>query len=258
MPEHEGSAAGMPEVVAVARILETSVSTVTEEGLLNVITNAVTARRPTVFVGLYAALFRTLRHSAVYRDLVARSVTYPDGSGVVRELHKREVPDAERLATTDVIHPLARLAEQHRWRVGLYGAAPGVAERAASALRTTAPGIDIVGVWDGYSGGPADAELAEARLDLALVALGAERQERWAFEVGVPAGIPAVVTCGGLFDFLAGDRRRAPGWMQRFGLEWVFRTLLEPRRLFARYLLGNSSFLIRARAERRRQRRAAT
>jgi N-acetylglucosaminyldiphosphoundecaprenol N-acetyl-beta-D-mannosaminyltransferase len=258
MPEHEGSASKLPDAGPAARILETPVSTVTQEGLLDAITHAVDARRSTVFVGLYAALFRTLRHSEVYRDLVARSVTYPDGSGVVRELRKRAVPDAERLATTDVIHPLARLAEQHRWRIGLYGAAPGVAERAAAALRTTAPQLDIVGVWDGYSGGPSTAELADARLDVVLVALGAERQERWAFEVGVAAGVPAVVTCGGLFDFLAGDRRRAPTWMQRSGLEWVFRTLLEPRRLFARYLLGNSFFLLRARAERVRQQRGST
>ena len=70
------------------------------------------------------------------------------------------------------------------------------------------------------------------------------------YEVACKAGVPAVLTCGGLFDFLAGDRRRAPRWMQRTGLEWAFRVMLEPRRLFVRYLLGNWFFLSAARRER--------
>jgi N-acetylglucosaminyldiphosphoundecaprenol N-acetyl-beta-D-mannosaminyltransferase len=58
------------------------------------------------------------------------------------------------------------------------------------------------------------------------------------------------LTCGGLFDFLAGDKRRAPAWVQRAGLEWAFRVLLEPRRLFARYFVGNGYFLWRVRGDR--------
>jgi N-acetylglucosaminyldiphosphoundecaprenol N-acetyl-beta-D-mannosaminyltransferase len=231
-------------------LLGIPVSTVTEQRLLDAVGDAVAARTPTVFVGLYASLFRTISRDHDYRDLVARSSTYPDGKGVVSELRHRGVRDAERTATTDVVHPIARLAARRHWRIGLYGAATGVAERAAARLTASAPGVDVVAIWDGYSGGPSVPELQHAQLDVLLVALGAARQEAWAYDVGVAAGVPAILTCGGLLDFLAGDKRRAPRWMQRAGLEWAFRVILEPRRLCGRYLLGNSYFLVHARADR--------
>jgi len=235
-----------------AQLLGVPVSVVTEVALLDAVNRAVDSRRPTVFVGLYASLFRGLGTDPRYRGLVARSITYPDGQGVVTELRKRGVADAERLATTDVVHPIVRLAARRGWRVGLYGAAPGVAERAAVAVSSGVPGLTIAGAWDGFSGTPTAAELRAAGVDVLFVALGAGRQERWAYEVAAAAGVPAVLTCGGLFDFLAGDKRRAPYWMQRAGLEWVFRILLEPRRLFRRYLLGNTHFLLAARRDRGR------
>jgi N-acetylglucosaminyldiphosphoundecaprenol N-acetyl-beta-D-mannosaminyltransferase len=234
----------------VASILGVSFSVVDEAGLLDAVRAVVRAADPTVFVGLYAALFRRLADDPQYRNLIDRSVTYPDGFGVVRELRKRGVSSAMRLATTDMVYPLTADAARNGWRIVLFGARPGVAERAARALERSAPGVAIVGIWDGYSGGPSVIQLREARADVALVAIGAPAQERWAFDVAVPAGVPAIMTCGGLFDFLAGDKRRAPAWMQRAGLEWLFRVLLEPRRLIRRYLEGNLYFLRRARRER--------
>jgi N-acetylglucosaminyldiphosphoundecaprenol N-acetyl-beta-D-mannosaminyltransferase len=233
-----------------ARLIGVPVTVVTEERLLDAVSHVVDSHAPTVFVGLYAALYRTLEQQPNYRDLVTRSVTYPDGAGVVKELHKRGVDEAQRLATTDVVHPICRLAAARGWRVGLYGAAPGVAERAAQALAVSAAGVQVSAVWDGYSGGPSVEELRAANLDILFVALGAPRQEAWAHDTAVRAGVPAVLTCGGLLDFLSGDKRRAPRWMQRAGLEWVFRILLEPRRLLGRYLLGNSHFLRQARTDR--------
>jgi N-acetylglucosaminyldiphosphoundecaprenol N-acetyl-beta-D-mannosaminyltransferase len=232
------------------RVLGMPVSVVTAAGLLDAISRAVETRTPTVFVGLYAALFRATASDAEYRELVASSVTYPDGQGLVVELQRRGVTQAQRLATTDMVHPIIGLAAERGWRIGLYGAAPGVADRAAEKLAAAVPGADIVAVWDGYSGGPSTEQLQAARLDVLFVALGARRQERWAHRVGAAAGVPAVLTCGGLLDFVAGDKRRAPRWMQRLALEWAFRVLLEPRRLLTRYLLGNTYFLWHARKDR--------
>jgi N-acetylglucosaminyldiphosphoundecaprenol N-acetyl-beta-D-mannosaminyltransferase len=235
---------------AAASILGVRFSVVDESALLTAVRSAVRDGRPTVFVGLYAALFRRLADDPEYRDLIDRSATYPDGFGVVRELHKRGVAHAMRLATTDMVYPLSAEAARQGWRIVMFGARPGVAERAARALEHSTPGVEIVGIWDGYSGGPSVDQLREARADIALIAIGAPAQEQWAFDVAVPAGVPAIMTCGGLFDFMAGDKRRAPAWMQRAGLEWLFRVLLEPRRLIRRYLEGNLYFLRRARRER--------
>lgn len=231
-------------------LLGVPVSVVSIGPLLDAIDNAVTLRNPTVFVGLYASLFRIIGRDPQYRAMVARSVTYPDGQGVVAELRKRRVADAERLATTDIVHPILKLAAGRNWRVGLYGSAAGVAERAASNLRYTTPGLNVVAVWDGYSPEVSVAEVQDARVDLLFVALGARRQETWAYDTAMAAGVPAIMTCGGLLDFLAGDKRRAPRWLQQAGLEWAFRVMLEPRRLIGRYLLGNSYFLWCARIDR--------
>jgi N-acetylglucosaminyldiphosphoundecaprenol N-acetyl-beta-D-mannosaminyltransferase len=221
-----------------------------EQALLDAIADAVLTRRPAVFTGLYAAMFRQMDRDPDLRRYVERSVTYPDGYGVVRELGLRGVLGVPRLATTDVVHPIVGLAVDQKWRVGFYGGVPGVAERAAAALRKTAPGFEVVWVRDGFSPQPSIAELREARLDLVFVGLGAPRQDQWAHETAISAGVPAVLTCGGLFDFLCGDRRRAPKWMQQWGLEWSFRLALEPRRLARRYLDGNLYFLRRCRGER--------
>lgn len=242
----------IPPRSEVATILGTPVDVATESELLARVAGAVDAEAPTVFVGLYAALFRTMAHDEVYHCDVSRSVTYPDGRGVVSELQLRGVARAERLATTDVVHPIMASAAVQGWRVGFYGANAEVAERAAAGLRAAHPGLRIVAVWDGYRKLEAEA-LRAARLDVIFVGIGAGRQERWAHDVAVAAGVPAILTCGGLFDFLAGDKARAPRWMQKMGLEWAFRVLLEPRRLFMRYLLGNGYFMTAARRERRRR-----
>ena len=157
---------------------------------------------------------------------------------------------AQRVATTDVIHPLSDLAGERAWRIGLYGGADGVAERAAASLRELHPEVQIVATWSGFGTPPSIGELRAAKLDVLMVGLGAGKQEHYAHTVAAPAGVPAILTCGGLFDFLSGDARRAPMWMQSAGLEWAFRVLREPRRFFVRYLLGNTFFLTAARAER--------
>lgn len=233
-----------------SEILGVAIWLTEKQALLDAIADAVLTRRPTVFTGLYAAMFRQMDRDPDLRRYVENSVTYPDGYGVVRELGLRGIAGVPRLATTDVVHPIVRLAADKGWRIGLYGGAAGVAERAATALRESSPGLEVVAVWDGFDAEPSVAELREARLDLVFVGLGAPRQDQWAHDTAVSAGIPAVLTCGGLFDFLCGDRRRAPKWMQQCGLEWSFRLALEPRRLARRYLDGNLYFVRRCRDER--------
>ena len=101
----------------VAAILGVQFSVVDDTGLLDAVRRAVRDGNPTVFVGLYAALFRRLADDPEYRQLIDRSVTYPDGFGVVRELHKRGVSHAMRLATTDMVNPLATEAARSGWRI---------------------------------------------------------------------------------------------------------------------------------------------
>ena len=88
------------------------------------------------------------------------------------------------------------------------------------------------------------AQVREFGPDLILVGRGAPVQEYWASTVADHLAQVAVFTCGGLFDFMSGSARRAPRWMRRAGLEWLYRVGQEPRRLMVRYLCGNSLFLV--------------
>jgi N-acetylglucosaminyldiphosphoundecaprenol N-acetyl-beta-D-mannosaminyltransferase len=88
------------------------------------------------------------------------------------------------------------------------------------------------------------AMIAEARPHVVWVALGCPKQELWMARNAAFLGVPMMVGIGAAFDFLAGDKKRAPRWIQDAGLEWLFRLLSEPRRLWKRYLIGNSVFVL--------------
>ncbi|MBR0662126.1 WecB/TagA/CpsF family glycosyltransferase [Roseomonas oryzicola] len=153
-------------------------------------------------------------------------------------------PLRERVSTTDFIHDAARAAVADGLRFYFLGAAPGVAAEAGNRLRRQHPGLDIVGIRHGYFApeqvAEICAEVTRRRTDVLWVGLGSPRQETFAVACQAQlAGVGWIRTCGGMFDHCAGRVRRAPGWMQKSGLEWLHRAMLEPRRLGPRYLTTN-------------------
>jgi len=140
-------------------------------------------------------------------------------------------------------------ATRHRYRVYLLGARPGVADRAAEVLLRICPGHRVVGCRDGYFPRAEDAAVAGAiracRADLVLVAMGNPDQEIWLRDNLAASGCRLGLAVGGLFDFLAGEAQRAPLWLRAARLEWAYRLLRDPRRLWRRYLVGNPLFILR-------------
>ncbi|WP_202800499.1 WecB/TagA/CpsF family glycosyltransferase [Novosphingobium sp. Rr 2-17] len=155
---------------------------------------------------------------------------------------KRPLP--ERIATTDFLLDAAAEATRSGIRFYLLGARPGVAARAAEHLRYRFPGLQIVGTRHGFferSDLPKIcAKVIESGADVLWLGLGAGLQETIALECRdrLP-GVAWVRTCGGLFDHYGGGVSRAPGWMQRSGMEWAYRAAREPLRLGWRYLITN-------------------
>lgn len=182
------------------------------------------------------AKFRALFEAA---DLV-----HADGQPVVlasRLLARAAVP--ERSATTDFIHDAAKAAVARGLKLFLLGATEDVNARCAEILRFAYPGLQIVGRRNGYFAREDEAALCEeinrSGADIVFVGLGVPKE--YAFAVRNKAQLKAgwVVTCGGCYNFVTGDYRRAPDWMQRLSLEWLFRLMREPRRLFWRYAVTN-------------------
>src|SRR5215468_8882405 len=171
------------------------------------------------------------------------SLSLADGQPLVWTSRLLGAPLPEKVSGSDLLLPLIERAAARRWKVYLLGGGAGVAEKAAKVL-TTRFSVDIVGCdapLISLESDPAQDELVidrihRARPEILIVAFGAPKQELWLHRAG-PRLRPTVgIGLGAALDFVAGARR-APAWMSRAGLEWLFRLAREPRRLSRRYLL---------------------
>ena len=168
-----------------------------------------------------------------------------------------------KISGSDLLLPLLRRAAEQGWRVYFLGGAPGIGARAAEILRQQLPSLQVVGMDApslGFERDPAAqaavlAQIAVARPQLLLVALGCPKQEKWMFQARAGYAPAVALGIGASLDFIAGKVRRAPAWMSRVGLEWLYRLLQEPRRMASRYLVRDRAIVgIAWRAWRQRQR----
>ncbi len=153
-------------------------------------------------------------------------------------------PLPERVATTDLFFDVAREAERRGASMFMLGATPQVNEKAANLVRRLFPSLKLVGARDGYFSVEEEeevcAEIVEKAPDILWVSMGVPREQAFvARNRHRLKNVGLIKTSGGLFDFVSGERRRAPQWMQAVGLEWLWRASLEPRRLGSRYLRTN-------------------
>ena len=193
-----------------------------------------------------------------YRSAVARAdYVLPDGIGVELAAKMRGHHLVANLNGTDFVPLLLRRAARQGLSVFLLGAAPGTAERAALRLVGDVPGLRIAGTMDGYEQATDEAECVRAinasDADIVLVAMGVPKQELWIDRNISALNARLVLGVGALFDFLAGNVRRAPAVVRRAKMEWVWRFAMEPRRMAGRYILGNFAFMARAGLDAARQ-----
>jgi N-acetylglucosaminyldiphosphoundecaprenol N-acetyl-beta-D-mannosaminyltransferase len=188
--------------------------------------------------------------NARYREALAGSTrVFADGIGmkIAGRILGSEI--RENLCGTDVFPRLcAALAEANK-SIYLLGARPGVAQAACEWISRTHPAVRIAGFQDGYYDSAHEpaivAAIAKSRPDVLLVAFGAPKQELWIAQHLAASGARVALGVGGLFDYYSGRIPRAPLWVREIGMEWVWRLIQEPGRLWKRYLAGNIVFLTR-------------
>jgi N-acetylglucosaminyldiphosphoundecaprenol N-acetyl-beta-D-mannosaminyltransferase len=173
-----------------------------------------------------------------------------DGIPLVWAAKWAGVPEAERVCGPDFLTAFCSQAEAQGWKSFFYGGSEGTPQKVADRLRERFPDLQVVGTHSPpyrpltptENAGVIDM-INRSEADIVWVGLSTPKQELWMQDhVGI-VDAPALLGVGAAFDFLTGDVRRAPRWLQGTGFEWVYRVLREPRRLGARYLRNNPAFL---------------
>ena len=231
-----------------AHMLGCSIDRLDLAGTLTAIESSIATRRYTQHMAINAAKLVAMHDDPKLCEIVNNcELVSADGQSVVWASKLLGDPLPERVAGIDLMDALLGLAERRGYRVFFLGARPDVLARAVERLRESFPRLDIAGARDGYYQ-DAEApnvceEIRTSRADVLFVAMSSPRKEYFLGEHGPNLGVPFVMGVGGSIDVIAGVTRRAPALWQRLGLEWLFRLVQEPRRMFRRYAVTNTRFI---------------
>jgi len=232
-----------PATPAIA-ILGVPFDNVTTVETVNLIHRMVASRQPHYLVTANVDfLVQAQEDVELRRILFDAHLVLCDGTPLVWASRLLGNPLPERVAGADLVPLLMRVAEERGYRIFFLGATPESAGQAVENLKQRHPKLPIAGHYSPPFNKLLEMDhdeikrrISEARPDLLFVSLGCPKQEKWIAMHYLSLGVPVSAGVGATIDFLAGHVRRAPVWMQRAGLEWVFRLLQEPRRLFKRYV----------------------
>lgn len=216
-------------------ILGVRVDDASYDDLMEQVDAFVASGQPHQIVTLNAEMAVAAHDEASFaRSLNSADLIVADSAGVALAARLLGHRLQGRVTGSDGIYFLAAHCALRGYRTFFLGAAPGVAEVVAERLTTANPGLRVAGAFAG-SPRPEDEEEIIARVrsadpDLLLVAYGVPAEEKWIARNRERLGVPVMIGVGGTFDFVAGVRQRAPRWMRRWGLEWLYRLLREPWR----------------------------
>ncbi len=230
-------------------LLGVTVDVVDTEGLCDQIVEFATQEKTRTVMYVNADCMLLADKDKKYRQVLnAADLVYADGVGVVyaAKLWGYSLPG--RSTGADFMPDFCRTFAGKGLRLYFLGAPDGVAERAAERLLQQIPDLNIVGTHHGYFS-PAQSDeiisrINSAKTDIVVVGFGAPYQEVWIHDNAHLFDAAVLWGVGGLFDFLSGKTNRGPQWLLDHGFEWLCRLLVEPRRLWRRYLLGNTKFVL--------------
>jgi N-acetylglucosaminyldiphosphoundecaprenol N-acetyl-beta-D-mannosaminyltransferase len=232
-----------------ADVLGCAIDRLDMTGTLDAVEQTIASGQFTQHMSINAAKLVTMHEDARMKQIIAScGLVSADGQSVVWASRLLGDPLPERVAGIDLMAALLGLAEDRGYRVYFLGARAEVLETAVEKIRDEHPRLAIAGYRDGYFTEDESAEVCAAihgsRADLLFVAMTSPRKEYFLGEFGPSLGVPFVMGVGGSIDVIAGVTRRAPVVWQRLGIEWLYRLLQEPRRMFKRYAVTNTRFAL--------------
>lgn len=174
------------------------------------------------------------KHPDVLDYINEASFRLPDGIGVVKASQMRKGEIDERLTGIDVMLALLEKANQRQDKIFLYGAKPEVVQKAAAHIQSDYPQLEVAGYIDGYTQLTDDAivqAINESGATFLFVALGFPKQEEWIYQNASALDVAVIEDVGGSLDVISGEVKRAPEWVQKMNLEWLYRSVTRPGRL---------------------------
>lgn len=205
-------------------------------------------RKNVMFVNAHS-LNVSVHNSELQQALLGADIIYADGVGMALAARAHGGRLQHNVNGTDLFPELCRVAAQRGVPIALFGARPGVANRCVNRLKEDYPELQIAWRHHGFPAPGTMPDLVEemnrSGARILLVAMGVPRQELWMTEYADALEVPVVLGVGGLFDFVSGRVPRAPERVRQLRMEWLYRLMIEPRRLFGRYVIGVPVFLLR-------------
>lgn len=229
-------------------ILGVKVNSLTMAQAVEAVQQFIAEKRVALVATANAEMLMRATRDAELKDILNQAdLVVPDGAGTVWAAGHLGEPMPERVAGFDLAQELMREATARGDRIYFFGSAPGVADKAKAKAEELYPGIQVVGTRNGFFSEADEpgiiAEIRAARPDILLAALGVPKQEKWLSRHMQELQVPVSIGVGGTLDVMAGVMERAPLWMQKAKLEWLFRGLKQPSR--AGRLLALPKFVLK-------------
>ncbi|MCI8550437.1 MAG: WecB/TagA/CpsF family glycosyltransferase [Lachnospiraceae bacterium] len=234
------------------RLLNTFVNNVSMDETVTLIEEMIHSDRKTYVVPINVDVVMKMEKDSYLKKIVdTADLVLTDGKPLIWISNIQRRPIKEKVSGSDLVPLLCGKAAEKNYRIFIIGGKDGVAEQAKQKLEMKFPKINIAGVYAppmGFEKDPEEVEhinrmVSAAHPDLLIVCLGCPKQEKWIYENYKKYDAKVSVCAGATVDFLSGQIKRAPKWMRECGLEWFYRFLQEPRRMFKRYFIDDMKII---------------
>lgn len=215
------------------RVLGVKVHNISFDETISQIESFIAEKSPHLIITLGTEMVMNAQKDLEFKQIIeAAPIVCPDGIGLIFAGKRYGYKMKEKVAGVELVEKLVALSGKKGWNIFFLGAAEGVAEKAKQELLKKYPDAKITGTYHGYfkEDVPVLEAIKKAEPDIIFVALGSPKQERWYNEHAKELGIPVGIGVGGSFDVHSGQTERAPKWMIKCGLEWLYRLYSEPAR----------------------------
>lgn len=230
-------------------ILNTYVNAISMEETIEAVEAIIKEGKPTQHVVINASKVNLMEKDEKLRKIVNDCpIINADGASIVWAAKVLGVPLTERVTGIDLFLKLVEIANEKQYKIYLFGAKEEVVCKVKSIFEEKYPNLQIVGFRNGYFTETDEDDIVKdmqkSGADMLFVAFSSPKKEYWVHKYIKQLNIPFVMGVGGSFDVVVGVTKRAPLWMQKCGLEWVYRFIQEPGRMWKRYIIGNAKFVL--------------